>query len=283
MTVELERLDEGLQRTRGAVDGVDIAFRVRGRGPAVVLLHGTSANHAVWQPIAEQLAGEATVISLDQRGHGRSSKPASGYGGDDFADDVLTVLDALGIDRAIVAGHSMGARNAWVLASRAPERVSGVVAVDYTPWVETEVLDDLQVRVAGGDRVFRDPSEIEHYLQQRYPRMPHDAVARRAAWGYALGADGWHPLAAPDALRQLVDGLRTPWEDEFHAVTQPMTAIRGVDSRVVSPAAWLAAQAARPGDRWVDAEDADHYVPEELPALVAAEIGRMLRATASTD
>ncbi len=273
--VTVESIGDGLSRTRGA--DVDIAFRVRGEGPAVVLLHGTSANHAVWEPVGDLLEGGATVIALDQRGHGRSDKPATGYRGDDFASDVVTVLDALGIERAVVAGHSLGGRNAWLAAARHPERVTRAVVVDYTPFVEAAVLDELDVRVAMGFRRFTGPAEIEAYLADRYPRILPGAVSRRARWGYREVAEGaWEPLASAEAMAQLIDGFRTPFAEEFQGVPHPMVHLRGDASKIVSESAWRSAREARPGDRWVEVEGADHYIPEELPDLVAAEIARVL-------
>jgi len=275
--VSLTSIEDGLTRTRGA--DVDIAFRVRGAGAAVVLLHGTSANHAVWEPIGDALEGHATVIALDQRGHGRSDKPASGYAADDFAGDVITVLDALGIEKALVAGHSLGGRNAWVTAALHPSRVTGAVVVDYTPYVETEVLDELDVRVAGGFRSFAGPADIEQYLRDRYTAILPGAVRRRARWGYREQADGtWVPYASPEAMHQLIEGFRTPWAAEFRAVDAPMAHLRGSTSRIVSEEAWRSAVADRPGDRWVEIEGADHYIPEEFPDLVTAELDRVLGA-----
>jgi 2-(acetamidomethylene)succinate hydrolase len=275
VSVDLEERPDGLLRTRGA--GVDLAFRMGGSGPAVVLLHGTSASHAVWEPTAEALAPEATVIALDQRGHGRSDKPARGYAGPDFAADVVTVLDALGLERAIVGGHSLGARNAWLVGALHPDRVQGVVAVDYTPYVEASVLDELAVRVAGGYRAFPDRAAIESYVRDRYRRILPGAVERRARWGYSQHEDGrWLPLADPEAMQELIEGFRTPWDAEFRAVTAPMTSLRGANSAIVSEAAWAAAIADRPDDRWVVVEGADHYIPEEHPELVAGEFERML-------
>lgn len=276
--IGLEAHGNGMNRTRGA--GVNLAFRVVGTGPALVLLHGTSASHAVWEPIAEALASRSTVVLIDQRGHGRSDKPEAGYDGVSFAADVETVLDALGIRTAVVAGHSLGARNAWVAAANHPDRISGVVAIDYTPFVESTVLDALDIRVAGGDRSFSDVLEIESYLKKRYPRLPLAAVRRRAKWGYRQRDDhSWVPLAPAFAMRQLVAGLRTSWEQEFRDVGVPITCLRGVDSAIVSEAAWLAAQDACPQARWVVVDDADHYVPEEQPELVVSELVRILDAT----
>lgn len=274
-SLQLAPLEHGLLRTQGA--DVDIAFQVRGQGPAVVLLHGTSANHAVWHPVGDALADRATVIALDQRGHGRSDKPERGYAADDFAADVITVLDALEIDRAVIAGHSLGGRNAWVAAAEHPDRVAGAVVVDYTPYVSHEVLDELDVRVADGFRSFPDQAAVEEYLRGRYRRILPGAVTRRARWGYGADASGGlAPLASRDAMRQLIEGFRTPCDAAFRSVSVPMTHLRGVDSRIVDDFAWERAIADRPDDRWVVVTDADHYIPEEHPLLVAAEIERVL-------
>lgn len=270
-TVLVQDDADGLRRTRGAE--VDLTFRVVGEGMPVVLLHGTSANHAVWEPVAEALASRARVVSLDQRGHGRSDKPKVGYDGVSFADDVISLLDALGMERVVLAGHSLGARNAVIVAARHPERVAAVVAVDYVPAVEASVLDALQTRVAGGDRVFADVAEIGDYLQRRYTRLPADAIERRARWGYWQQQDGgWIPLATADVLRQVVDGLRTPWDREFRQAPAPLCCLRGADSAIVGPAAWEAAREARPDARWRVIDGADHYVPEEYPGAVADEL-----------
>jgi 2-(acetamidomethylene)succinate hydrolase len=277
-TLGVEDLEDGLRRTTGAE--VNLAFRMRGAGPAIVLLHGTSASHAVWEPVSVALASAATVITLDQRGHGRSDKPATGYSGPDFASDVVTVLDALGIEIAIVGGHSLGGRNSWLVGAAHPERTRAVLNVDYTPYVESAVLDVLRVRVAAGNRAFGSVAEIEEYLQDRYRLLPADAVARRAVWGYRRDADGlWYPLADPSAMDQLIDGFRTPWDAEFAAVTCPMTQVRGANSSIVSEDSWKRTLAARPNDRIVVDPVADHYVPEENPQLMAKELLALLAST----
>ena len=274
-TVSVESIGDGLSRTRGA--DVDIAFRVRGSGPAVVLLHGTSANHAVWEPVGDALESQATVIALDQRGHGRSDQPEHGYTGDDFVGDVITVLDAIALDHALVAGHSLGGRNAWLAAARHPSRVTGAVVVDYTPFVEAPVLDQLAERVALGFRPFGDPADIEQYLRERYPAILPGAVHRRAHWGYRQQTNGeWMPRASAAAMAQLIEGFHTPYEREFREVPVPMTHLRGAESKLLSEPAWQKAIALRPTDRWVEVAGADHYIPEEQPDLVAAEIALAL-------
>lgn len=98
---------------------------------AVVLVHGLASNCMTWEAAACALnaAGHA-VISVDQRGHGLSSKPSSGYGFDDMTEDLLELINQLGLHRPIVAGQSWGGNVVIELAARHPAAVAGVVLVD---------------------------------------------------------------------------------------------------------------------------------------------------------
>src|SRR5687767_15866143 len=130
--------------------------------------------------MAELLATRFRITSIDQRGHGRAPKPASGYAALDYAGD----LDNLLSESTVLIGHSLGARNALVAGGRYPEKVAAVVAIDFTPFIEREVFDALDARVEGGAREFASVEEIRRYLKDRYPRLPADAIERRARHGY---------------------------------------------------------------------------------------------------
>ena len=95
-------------------DGVRIAFRTTGSGPAVVLVHGTALSQVIWRGFgySRELADQFTVITLDLRGHGRSDKPHDRqvYSVESMVGDVLAVLDATGTDRAHYVGYSLGGR-----------------------------------------------------------------------------------------------------------------------------------------------------------------------------
>lgn len=95
----------------------------------VLLLHGLASSRRFWDLVVPGLAG-LPVVALDQRGHGDSERPKGPYDGATVARDALTALDALGISRAVVVGHSWGAWTALRLAATAPERVLAVVCVD---------------------------------------------------------------------------------------------------------------------------------------------------------
>ncbi|MBE0699187.1 MAG: alpha/beta hydrolase [Anaerolineaceae bacterium] len=100
--------------------------------PILVLQHGFSDNGLCWGPVAQELAEDYDVILPDARGHGLSARVARGESIDQAA-DLAALMHALGVKKALVAGHSMGAQIAAALGARFPERVTGLVLED-PPW-----------------------------------------------------------------------------------------------------------------------------------------------------
>lgn len=99
------------------------------RGTPLVGIHGITANHLAWAVVAGELPG-VRLIAPDLRGRGRSGALPGPYRLTDHVDDVVRMLDALRVERAIVAGHSMGAFVAVLLAARHPDRVERLVLID---------------------------------------------------------------------------------------------------------------------------------------------------------
>jgi pimeloyl-ACP methyl ester carboxylesterase len=99
------------------------------RGEPIILLHGYSDSWFSFSRVLTPLARESRVYALDLRGHGKSDKPASGYQLAVLAADVVAFMDAKGIVRATVVGHSMGSFVAQQVALAAPRRVSRLVLV----------------------------------------------------------------------------------------------------------------------------------------------------------
>jgi pimeloyl-ACP methyl ester carboxylesterase len=108
----------------------EIYYEVEGRGgPAFALMHGWCSNLRHWDRQAAFLAPRHTVVRADRRGMGRTATSAAREPGD-HADDLLRVLDAEGIDKAIVAGHAGGGSGAVHFAARYPDRTLALIGVD---------------------------------------------------------------------------------------------------------------------------------------------------------
>ena len=118
----------GEQTGHAKVNGISLYYATIGHGPPVVLLHGGLANSDYWGHQVTALAPHHTVVLVDSRGHGRSSRDARPYGYDLMADDVVALLDTLHIARADVVGWSDGAILGLDLAIRHPDRVGKIFA-----------------------------------------------------------------------------------------------------------------------------------------------------------
>lgn len=94
-----------------------------------MLLHGLASQRRFWNLVAVRLAG-LPVLAIDQRGHGDSQRPETGYALETVAADLATAMDAVGWSRAVVVGHSWGGAVAATFAAQHPERTLALVAVD---------------------------------------------------------------------------------------------------------------------------------------------------------
>jgi pimeloyl-ACP methyl ester carboxylesterase len=125
--------DSASHTTRTVTVAPDVQLEVLdwgGSGRAVVLLAGMGATAHTFDDFAPHLAANYHVYGITRRGFGRSSAPMYGYGADTLADDVLAVIDSLGLSRPVVVGHSMAGEELSSIGSRHPERVSGLIYLD---------------------------------------------------------------------------------------------------------------------------------------------------------
>ncbi len=191
-------MDEAVPYSRDtlAVEGGRLAYGRWGNpsAPAVIALHGVTSTHMDWLHMGRAAHGELHVVAPDLRGRGASADITGPWGMDVHARDVIALIDHLGLDRAVLVGHSMGGFVAVMTAVHFPGRVAGILLVDGgLPAVEAN---------AGGDeltRIVLDGARAR--LEQRFtaPEAYLDALAAQAG-GVPLDAD-----AARIARYDLVD------------------------------------------------------------------------------
>jgi len=122
-------LEPIMKKVKG--DGIEINLALwEGAGKPVLCIHGITANCRCWGALAEALAPDYHVIAMDLRGRGRSDKPPRGYALDYHLRDINCLLDDLGLDRAVIMGHSLGAFIGLDFAAEYPERVDRLILVD---------------------------------------------------------------------------------------------------------------------------------------------------------
>ncbi|HKU66455.1 MAG TPA: alpha/beta hydrolase [Candidatus Baltobacteraceae bacterium] len=139
------------------VDDATIDVRSEGSGDPIVLIHGFPLTREVWDLQAAQLAAHARVIRPDLRGMGSSSVPDGPYLMETLAGDIAAMLDALGIDRAAIAGHSLGGYVAMAFCRMYTERVTRLALVCSKLAADTAQTakwrDDLADRAEREDRI----------------------------------------------------------------------------------------------------------------------------------
>jgi pimeloyl-ACP methyl ester carboxylesterase len=133
LKIDLDAFDAGKQ-TISLPNGESLAYIDGGErsGPAVVLIHGYTDNARDWVPMLPYLSKRYRLILVDIRGHGQSSKPECCYTRLDFAYDIKLLLDALGVRKADIVGHSLGSIIAQTFAEYWPERTAHVVLISST-------------------------------------------------------------------------------------------------------------------------------------------------------
>ncbi|HWL27417.1 MAG TPA: alpha/beta hydrolase [Burkholderiaceae bacterium] len=115
-------------------------------GLCVVLLHSLAMDHRFWRLVVPEMARKTSVVCIDVRGHGQSSKPEGPYSIPQFAEDAKKVVQALGYDRAIVGGASMGGCISLQFAIDYPELTAAAALIDTTSWYGPTAVQDWELR-----------------------------------------------------------------------------------------------------------------------------------------
>jgi haloacetate dehalogenase len=191
----LERIDTGEAQIR---------VRHGGAGPPLLLLHGHPQTHVMWHRVAPDLAREFTVVAMDLRGYGESSKPPTTddhepYSKRAMARDAIAVMHQLGFERFAVAGHDRGGRVAYRLALDHPERVTRLATLDILPTYEHFARADMRFGLGYWHWFF---------LAQPYP-LPESLIGADPE-RFFLGRPNRANVHAPDALADYLRCYRDP-------------------------------------------------------------------------
>jgi pimeloyl-ACP methyl ester carboxylesterase/predicted glycosyltransferase len=189
--------------TEGFIErgGVKVGYEVFGAGePAIVLLTSWAIVHArQWKAQVPYLARHFRVITVEGRGNGRADRPgtAEAYRDREYVDDAIAVLDATGVDRAVVVGLSVGGRHALQLAAWYPERAAGVVAIGAAlPWPLPPGFDETRDAYEGWGKANRHywladyRGWVEFFMSQVFTE-PHSTKPHEdgVAWGLDTTAE----------------------------------------------------------------------------------------------
>lgn len=241
-----------------------------GEDPPALLLHGVGNYGRYWDAFADAVAGRLRLVAPDARGHGDSAKPADGYAPADFVRDAVAVLDAYGIARALVVGHSMGGFHATALAGAHPDRVERLVIVDAGPLTLPEGASRARRLSLERPVSFADRAEAETYLRRTSPGYEDTVYENRLRWLFREEGGRLVWRSADHALRRIFAGSPErvpPWE-RASTLQMPTLVVRGTRSPVLAADTARRLVAAIPNARLLEL-DAAHNVPLDRPRELA--------------
>ena len=258
------------------------AFRILdwpGEPPTAVFLHGLSGLADVWRETVEALGnGRPHCIGVDQRGHGHSPRPESGYAIAHYVRDTTELINHLGDQPVHLVGHSMGARVALVLAARAPRFVRSVAILDIGP---EQWQANINGSIAAFDRMPRRFPSREHALafasRGRLGFVADEAMFFRRLRTFPDGSYEW--LADREALKATVRShrARNYWRD-WANIRVPALFVRGGDSAEVRPEIAAKMRAANPAIRYEEFAGVPHNIPLLAPDRLAATLSKFWRS-----
>jgi pimeloyl-ACP methyl ester carboxylesterase len=263
--------------------GLLIHYQHVGSGNPLVMVHGLTGNLAVWHlHIVPALCDHFEILTYDLRGHGYSDAPATGYSPDDMAGDLLDLLDALAIDRAVIAGHSYGADIALYFAASHPDRVSEVIAIEAAlPALEQTRRHDGWVGW----------SYWAAALEQAGHRVPQE---RRSDLRYMIRATidlpkQWGPLKGlprnPKPLLRLLNETSLPEDyrqigtltlDRIQRIETPIVLLYTEQSAFIDTCDYLNAHLPNAHPILMPRSEWGHFGPLEQPDVVAGHISARL-------
>jgi pimeloyl-ACP methyl ester carboxylesterase len=172
-------------------------------GVPLLLLHGFGNDAHIWEDFAPAVAPYYRTLALDHRGHGDSAwDPERRYDHDTMVADVECATAALGIERLVLVGHSLGGRIATLFAGRHPERMAGLVLVDIGPELDPRGILRIRMEVESSQEpVFGSVEEYGRLLALHYPAAQPKALLRMARHGVRQRSDGRFVLKMDPALR----------------------------------------------------------------------------------
>jgi len=191
-------------------DGVELEYAERGIGPAIVFLHGYTDSWRSFEDTLARLPPGLRGVALTLRGHGNSDRPGAGYRIEDFAHDVIAVLDALGLAKVTLVGHSMGSLVAQEVAVAHPSRLAGLVLVGSQTSFDQPPVRALQAALASFDgavpRAFVtefQASTVHHPLPLRFLERIVDESLKVPAHVWRAALDGTLAFGLGERLREI--------------------------------------------------------------------------------
>jgi len=251
-----------------SADGFPIHYDVHGTGvPALVFVHGWCCDRHYWDGQVRYFAPRYTVVCLDLAGHGASGHDRTQWTVPAFGQDIVAVVEQLGLEQVVLIGHSIGGQ--WIIeaARHLPRSVIGVVGADARAWQSVEdtltpaqvaetmapfrahFLEAMRTFVQGTFVSTSEPTLVEHVIRGMSAAPPHIAIDVReeglgnsrnlqaglqevTAPKIAINAESWHPTNMTAMQRYGIEVVQMSEVGHFVMLEDPQTFNRLLDEAV---------------------------------------------------
>ncbi|MBV62865.1 MAG: alpha/beta hydrolase [Nevskiales bacterium] len=275
-------------------NGTRIAYQQFGEGPDLIMVHGLAANRAFWfTGLAPMLRDRFRLTLYDLRGHGYSATPPSGYSAGQQADDLLALMDHLGIDQAPIVGHSFGGAVALEFAVRYPHRVSKLALLDakinclqptlrladcahLTPFEQELIGDVTEIDWAAEQQIgirFLE-TVAERRVAGIHSRVTNDFVPFADRRGNGRDARHWLRLLRETTAREEFVSTDGAAPEAIAGLSMPVLLMYGEHSRVRPSGERL--HELLPAARYVTVPNAGHFFPARAPRVVLNALAPLL-------
>ena len=272
-------LPKGAESQFAQVNGIRLHYVKMGEGPLLILLHGWPQTWYEWHKVMPALASKFTVVAPDLRGLGLSEKTRSGYDKHTVANDITALIRHLGKRSAIVVGHDMGGKVAYVLSLLHPELVTKLILVDCMP-PGTENMDPAKggmwhygFHMAAAFPEMLTKGRERDYIAAQMTSWLHqkDAISQDALDEYAKHyASPGGMTAGFNYYRALLGDAQFLAAYADRKLAMPVLTVAGRYG--VSDHLFKAMTPKADNLKGVIAEDSGHFVPEEAPEFLTEQI-----------
>lgn len=246
---------------------VDLFYKISGKGRLLILLHGFGLNLTIWEKTCSHLPAGIQCIMPDLRGHGKSLVPPGIYSMDDMAADVLGMMDSLKIEKATIAGHSMGGYIALAFAQRYPDRLVGLGLI--TTNARPDPPEKRDGRIMEMHRVRLKGSSV--LADSLAPRLTKSADLENSVRSIINATNPQGIVGASLGMAERLDRM-----DVLRRLNCPVLVVAGSEDLITPLAVCEEMALNAPNGKLVIIKGAGHLPMLEEPKILATEFSKMI-------
>jgi pimeloyl-ACP methyl ester carboxylesterase len=254
------------------------------KAPSLVFIHGLLGWGLNWGPVLKYFEEDYHIITYDQRGHGRSFQPDTGYAPEDYAEDLAEILKSLEIKSAHIIGHSMGARTAQTFAVNYPGQTKSLVIEDMGPNPENTSTMSTQQMILSVPAPFKSKKDVDAFFDSEFKVKTAADDTQKSVMANFLKANltrnsegeiTWR-FHLKGILETLEQGLKPRWS-EFKCIEVPTLILKGENSKHLSLETFNIMKDSLPGAEAEVIPNVGHWIHYQAPEVFSQYVLKFLR------